>query len=87
MAPDAHLVSCVARWEHELVFDQSPFLWWTPDGEPAVAATLRGRLAEHAPARLRAAGEPDLALRTGLLARTYDGRWAHPYGHRPSPGD
>ncbi|WP_340381865.1 hypothetical protein U5640_35460 [Streptomyces sp. SS7] len=86
-AADAHLVSCVARWEHQLVFDESPFSWWAPDDEPAVVAALRAWLAENAPARLRVAGEPDLALRTGLLALPHDDRWAHPYWYSSSPGD
>lgn len=81
---DAHLATCAASWQYELVTDRAPFSWWDPDDEPAVIAEHQAWLAEHAPARLCAAGESDLAVRAGLLALPYDERWAHPYWYSPS---
>ncbi|MEU1516547.1 hypothetical protein ABZ490_31145 [Streptomyces sp. NPDC005811] len=84
---DAHLADCAARWESELVFDELPFSWWVPDDEPAVLAALQAWLAARAPACLRTAGRPDLALRAELLALPHDARWAHPYWYAPSAAD
>ncbi|GHD36623.1 hypothetical protein [Streptomyces galbus] len=50
-----------------------------PHAEDELPAALRSWVAAHAPVRLRALGEPDLAERAGLLALSYDDRWAHPY--------
>ncbi|MFE5920335.1 hypothetical protein [Streptomyces sp. NPDC056468] len=81
---DAHLAVCSTRWLHELDFDAAPFGWWDLDDEAAVVAELQSWLAGHAPARLRAQGETDLATRAALLALPYDERWAHPYWTSPS---
>jgi hypothetical protein len=81
---DAHLVSCVRRWTGLLLGDDSPFDRWDDDHEEATAAELRTWFADHAPARLRAQGEPRFATETELLALPYDDRWAHPYWTSPS---
>ena len=81
---DAHLASCVSHWSYEVVPDPSPFSWWVPDDEPAVVAEHQAWLIEHAPARLRAVGEADLAMRAELLALPYAERWGHPYWYSPS---
>ncbi|MEU8846850.1 hypothetical protein AB0C70_11575 [Streptomyces sp. NPDC048564] len=81
---DAHVVQCVRRWLDDLLSDASPLSFWVGDGEDAAVAELQSWLATHAPARLRAQGEPDLAARTELLALPHDERWAHPYWMSPS---
>ncbi|MFC3577295.1 hypothetical protein ACFOZ0_29280 [Streptomyces yaanensis] len=81
---DAHLPGCADEWLYHLVVDDSPLSWWYLDDEKAVVAELQSWLASHAPARLRAQGEPDLAMRAELLALPYDERWAHPYWASPS---
>lgn len=81
---DAHLARCADAWLYEFVTDRAPFTWWSPDDEPAVIAEQQAWLARHAPARLRALGETDLAIRAELLALPYDERWAHPYWYSPS---
>ncbi|MFD5270623.1 hypothetical protein [Streptomyces sp. NPDC058335] len=75
---DAHLVVCLVHWLYEFLGDQPPFSCWDGADDPAVLAQHQAWLAEHAPARLRAVGRPDLAVRTALLALPYDERWAHP---------
>ncbi|MGC0404547.1 hypothetical protein RKD27_007191 [Streptomyces sp. SAI-126] len=80
---DAHLVQCVDWWLADLLVDGTPFGWWL-HGEEIALPVLRSWLAAHAPARLRAQGEPDLAARVELLALPYDERWAHPYWTSPS---
>ncbi|MEU6353498.1 hypothetical protein ABZ896_29940 [Streptomyces sp. NPDC047072] len=75
---DAHLVRCVRTWLDGLVMDGSPFVWWEHDAR-TVVTELQSWLSAHAPARLRAQGEPDLATQAELLALPYDERWAHPY--------
>ncbi|WP_406127931.1 hypothetical protein OIE52_12240 [Streptomyces canus] len=80
---DTHLVQCVDRWLEKLLNDDSPFGWFLY-GEKAAVPELRAWLSRHAPARLRAQGEPDLAIRAELLALPYDERWAHPYWTSPS---
>ncbi|MCX4999210.1 hypothetical protein [Streptomyces longwoodensis] len=75
---DAHLVAALRSWLAELLEDQSPFTW-IPHAEDELLAVLRSWTAADAPARLRALGESDLANRAGLLALSYDDRWAHPY--------
>ncbi|MFF8194179.1 hypothetical protein ACF05L_25720 [Streptomyces bobili] len=82
--PDAHLAVCTDHWLHEYVRDEPPFLCWDGADEPAVVAQHQAWLAEHAPARLRAVGHPDLGRRAALLGRPYDERWAHPYWYGPS---
>jgi hypothetical protein len=81
---DAHLVSCVRWWLDLLVCDDSPFSTWDDDHQEATAVELRTWLAGHAPARLRAQGEPRLATEAELLALPYDERWAHPYWTSPA---
>ncbi|WP_406205304.1 hypothetical protein OG331_38145 [Streptomyces sp. NBC_01017] len=81
---DAHVVQCVRHWLDDLLSDASPLSFWIGDGEDAAAAELQSWPATHAPARLRAQGEPDLATRVELLALPYDERWAHPYWTKPS---
>lgn len=81
---DAHLVRCAELWVDDLVTDASPLTWWYVDDDDEVVAELQAWLARHAPARLRAQGEPDLAVRAELLALPYDERWAHPYWLSPS---
>jgi hypothetical protein len=44
-----------------------------------LSRTGRPAPAPHAPDRLRAQGEPDLAVRARLLGLSYDDRWADPY--------
>lgn len=83
-AVEAHLVSCASDWLYYLITDASPWSWWDHDDEGPVLAALRSWLATHAPDRLRAQGEPDLAIRAELLALPYDERWAHPYWTSPS---
>ncbi|MER6288268.1 hypothetical protein [Streptomyces sviceus] len=80
---DAHLAQCVDWWLEDLLGDDTPFRWWL-HGEEAALPGLRSWLAAHAPARLRAQGEPDLAARAELLALPYEERWAHPYWTSPS---
>ncbi|MEU9327097.1 hypothetical protein AB0D91_25335 [Streptomyces canus] len=80
---DTHLVQCVDWWLEKLLNDDSPFRWFLY-GEKAAVPELRAWLSRHAPARLRAQGEPDLAIRAELLALPYDERWAHPYWTSPS---
>ncbi|MFI7414170.1 hypothetical protein ACIBU0_36540 [Streptomyces sp. NPDC049627] len=81
---DIHLVSCAKEWLYHLDLDDSPLGWWYHGDEDAVVAELQAWLTRHAPARLRAQGEPDLATRAELLALPYDERWAHPYWTNPS---
>jgi hypothetical protein len=76
---EAHVVSCASAWLYDLITDDSPFHWWHRDDDGSLVTVLRSWLAAHAPARLRAQNEPDLAIRAELLALTYDDRWAHPY--------
>ena len=76
---DAHLAHCTDGWLYDLLSDLSPFSWWYDDSEDAGLADLRAWLAGPGAARLRAQGEPDLAIRAELLALPYDERWAHPY--------
>ncbi|MGW2720718.1 hypothetical protein [Streptomyces sp. NPDC001492] len=76
---DAHLVHCTDVWLYDLLSDLSPFSWWYDDSEDAGLADLRSWLAGPGAARLRAQGEPDLAIRAELLALPDDERWAHPY--------
>ncbi|MEU5001474.1 hypothetical protein [Streptomyces sp. NPDC021622] len=55
-----------------------PWWYWFDREEPL--REIQRWLAEHAPARLRAAGaDPGLVTRIELLALPYDDRWAHPY--------
>ncbi|MFF3502787.1 hypothetical protein [Streptomyces sp. NPDC003247] len=77
--PDAHLARCAGAWLDELATDRTPFSWWSPDDGPAVVAEQQAWLARHAPDRLRAVGETDLAVRAALLGLPHDERWAHPY--------
>jgi hypothetical protein len=81
---DAHLTPCADEWLYHLVVDDSPFSWWYHGDEETVVAELQAWLARHAPARLRAQGESDFAIRAELLALPYDERWAHPYWDSPS---
>ncbi|WP_030946198.1 hypothetical protein [Streptomyces sp. NRRL S-646] len=76
---DAHLAHCTDVWLYDLLSDSSPFSWWYDGSEDAGLADLRSWLAGPGAARLRAQGEPDLAIRAELLALPYDERWAHPY--------
>ncbi|MFF3332111.1 hypothetical protein ACFYWX_21530 [Streptomyces sp. NPDC002888] len=76
---DAHLVQCVDIWLYDLLGDATPFSWWYDDSEDAGISDLRAWLAGPGAARLRALGEPDLAIRCELVALPYDERWAHPY--------
>ncbi|MFF4801770.1 hypothetical protein ACFY1U_25785 [Streptomyces sp. NPDC001351] len=76
---DAHLVHCAEGWLYYLLSDLSPFSWWQDDSEDAGLADLRSWLAGPGAIRLRAQGEPDLAIRAELLALPYDERCAHPY--------
>ncbi|OXY96345.1 hypothetical protein BEK98_13340 [Streptomyces diastatochromogenes] len=80
---DAHLVRCVDWWLDRLLVDDAPFTWF-PHGAKAAVPGLQSWPARNAPARLRAQGEPDLAIRAGLLGLPYDDRWAHPYWADPS---
>ncbi|MFI6036499.1 hypothetical protein ACIBBD_20465 [Streptomyces sp. NPDC051315] len=82
-AADAHLLTCVDWWMDDLLIDKSPFSWFVHGSETALPE-LRAWLSRHAPARLRALGETDLAIRAGLLALPYDDRWAHPYWYSAS---
>jgi hypothetical protein len=75
---DAHLAQCVDWWLEKLLVDDSPFGWFLY-GEEAAVPELRAWLSRHAPDRLRAQGEPDLATRAELLGLPYDERWDHPY--------
>ncbi|MEU0027616.1 hypothetical protein [Streptomyces sp. NPDC006335] len=75
---DAHLARCVDWWLGELLVDRTPFGWFL-HGEEAAVPELRTWLSSHAPDRLRAQGEPDLATRAHLLGLPYDERWDHPY--------
>jgi hypothetical protein len=76
---DAHLTRCADTWLYDLLSDYSPFSWWYDDSVDAGLADLRAWLSGPGAARLRAQGEPDLAIRAELLALPYDERWAHPY--------
>lgn len=76
---DAHLAHCTDVWLYDLLSDSSPFTWWYDDSEDVGVAELRDWLAGPGAARLRALGEPDLAIRAELLALPGDERWAHPY--------
>jgi hypothetical protein len=75
---DAHLRDCVEWWMDDLLLDQSPLHWFVHGRETALPE-LRAWLVHHAPARLRALGEPGLATRAELLALPYEDRWTHPY--------
>ncbi|MFI0514769.1 hypothetical protein ACH3Y9_32375 [Streptomyces sp. WSLK1-5] len=75
----AHVVSCARAWLYDLITDDSPFRWWYDGDEVALVTELRSWLSVHAPACLRAEGEPDLAKKAELLALPYDERWEHPY--------
>ncbi|MGW3207206.1 hypothetical protein [Streptomyces sp. NPDC001135] len=81
---DAHLVSCAGEWLYRLVVDDWPFSWWYHDDQPSVVAELQSWLARHAPGRLRARGETDLAVRARLVGLPYDERWNDPYWTNPS---
>jgi hypothetical protein len=74
---DAHLVHCADAWLHDLLSDAPPFTWWYDDSEDAGVANLRAWLAGPGAARLRALGEPDLAIRSVILTLPYDACWAH----------
>ena len=76
---DAHLAHCADVWLYDLLSDDSPFGWWYDDSHDAGLADLRAWLAGPGAARLRAAGEPDLAVRCELLALPEAERWDHPY--------
>jgi len=76
---DAHLVHCTEGWLYDLLSDLSPFSWWYDGSEDAGLADLRSWLAGPGAARLRAQGEPDLAIRAELVALPYGERRAHPY--------
>lgn len=76
---DAHLAHCTDVWLYDLLSDHSPFSWWYDGSEDADLRDLRSWLAGPGAVRLRAQGEPDLAVRAELLALPYDERWAHPY--------
>jgi hypothetical protein len=76
---EAHLVTCARAWLFDLTTDDSPFCWWYRGDETSLVTALQSWLAAHAPERLRAQGEPDLATRAELLGLPYDERWAHPY--------
>ena len=76
---DAHLVHCAEVWLYDLLSDDSPFSWWYDDSADAGLAGLRTWLAGPGAARLRAQGEPDLAVRCELQALPDGERWAHPY--------
>ncbi|MET7483586.1 hypothetical protein [Streptomyces sp. NPDC005538] len=76
---DAHLVRCAQLWLDDLLTDASPFSWWHLNDDGSELAGLQAWLAGRAPARLRVHGEPDLAVRAGLLALPCDERWAHSY--------
>jgi hypothetical protein len=78
-AADAHLVACARSWLYELVTDDWPFTWWEPEDQAAAVAELQSWLARHAPQRLRAQGEPDLAIRARLVGLPYGERWNDPY--------
>ncbi|WP_327666755.1 hypothetical protein OHN37_10065 [Streptomyces sp. NBC_00485] len=80
----AHLALCADSWLRDLLSDASPFSWWYDDSVDTGLADLRTWLAGPGAARLRAHGEPDLAVRAELLALPYDERWAHPYWDSPS---
>ncbi|MFJ9819809.1 hypothetical protein ACIRU3_32010 [Streptomyces sp. NPDC101151] len=81
---DTHLVDCARDWLCTLSSDHWPFIWWTRDDESAGVAELRAWLARHAPDRLRARGEPDLATRARLVGLPYEERWNDPYWTNPS---
>ncbi|MGI5453468.1 hypothetical protein ACQEWB_09900 [Streptomyces sp. CA-249302] len=83
-AADAHLVHIADVWLYDLLSDASPFSWWDDDSEDAGVADLRAWLAGPGAARLRAAGEDDLALRCELQVLPEGERWAHPYWSSPS---
>lgn len=83
-AADAHLVDCARAWLYDLVDDDWPLTWWTPEDEAAGVAELRSWLARHAPERLRARGETDLAIRARLVGLPYDERWNDPSWSSPS---
>jgi hypothetical protein len=76
---DAHLAHCADVWLYDLLSDSSPFTWWYDDSEDVGVAELRDWPTGPGAARLRALGEPDLAIRAELLALPGDERWAHPY--------
>jgi hypothetical protein len=76
---DGHLAHCVDDWLYDLLSDSDPFRWWYDDSRDAGVAQLRTWLTQQAAPRLRACGQPDLAIRAELLALPYDERWAHPY--------
>jgi hypothetical protein len=83
-AADAHLVDCARAWLYDLVDDDWPLTWWTPEDKAAGVAELRSWLARHAPERLRARGETDLAIRARLVGLPYDERRHDPYWSSPS---
>jgi hypothetical protein len=83
-AADAHLVRCASAWLHSLIYDDWPFTWWTRDDEAAGIAELQAWFARHAPARLRAQGEEDLAIQARLVGLPYDECWNDPYWTSPS---
>ncbi|WP_260326487.1 hypothetical protein [Streptomyces sp. TLI_185] len=77
---DAHLVHCAEVWLYDLLSDLSRSPGGTTAARtPASQTCAAGWLAGPGAARLRAPGEPDLAIRAELLALPYDERWAHPY--------
>jgi hypothetical protein len=76
---DAHLAYCAGTWFYDLLSDSSPFWWWYDDTEDVGVADLRTWLAGPGAARLRAQGEPHLAVQAELLALPYDERLAHPH--------
>jgi hypothetical protein len=80
---DVHLVTCVDWWLDDLLSDVSP-LSWVLHGDEEAVPELQSWLANHAPARLRAHNEPDLATRAELLALPYDERWNHPHWSSPA---
>ncbi|MFR9792043.1 hypothetical protein ACL07V_25840 [Streptomyces sp. MB22_4] len=86
-AADGHLVACARSWLYDLVSDDWPFTWWSPDDQAAGAGQLQAWLARNAPERLRARGEADLAVRTELAGLPYDERWADPYRSGPAATD
>lgn len=76
---DRHLAGCADEWLYHLLSDFSPFDWWYDDSKDAAVVELRTWLTRRAAPRLRAGGQPDLAVRCELLDLPYDERWAHPY--------
>ena len=80
----AHLAHCAGSWLSDLLSDASPFSWWYDDTVDEGFADLRTWLAGPGASRLRAHGEPDLAIRAELLALPYEERWDHPYWDSPS---